>query len=81
MLVIHGDKDYRVPIGEALRLWWDLLSRQEARTAEPAPVPLLPRREPLDPQAPHAIVWYETVLAFLAQHVLGEEGAMPEILR
>ena len=24
MLVIHGDKDYRVPIGEALRLWWDL---------------------------------------------------------
>src|SRR6185436_8479912 len=21
MLVIHGDKDYRVPIGEALRLW------------------------------------------------------------
>ena len=24
MLVIHGDKDYRVPIGEALRLWNDL---------------------------------------------------------
>jgi dipeptidyl aminopeptidase/acylaminoacyl peptidase len=24
MLVIHGDRDYRVPIGEALRLWWDL---------------------------------------------------------
>ena len=22
MLVIHGDKDYRVPIGEGLRLWW-----------------------------------------------------------
>lgn len=27
MLVIHGDKDYRVPIGEGLRLWWDLASR------------------------------------------------------
>ncbi len=26
MLVIHGDKDYRVPIGEALRLWYELLS-------------------------------------------------------
>ncbi|EUA18209.1 prolyl oligopeptidase family protein [Mycobacterium xenopi 3993] len=26
MLVIHGDKDYRVPIGEALRLWYDLLA-------------------------------------------------------
>ena len=24
MLVIHGDKDYRVPVGEALRLWYDL---------------------------------------------------------
>ena len=27
MLVIHGDKDYRVPVGEALRLWWDLLGQ------------------------------------------------------
>ena len=27
MLVIHGDKDYRVPIGEALRLWTDLAGR------------------------------------------------------
>ena len=47
MLVIHGDRDYRVPIGEALRLWSDLV----ARCSEPgaAQVPLLPRREPLDP--------------------------------
>ena len=27
MLVIHGDRDYRVPVGEALRLWWDLQTR------------------------------------------------------
>jgi len=27
MLVIHGDKDYRVPVGEALRLWTDLAGR------------------------------------------------------
>ena len=26
MLVIHGDKDFRVPIGEGLRLWFELLS-------------------------------------------------------
>ena len=26
MLVIHGDRDYRVPIGEALRLWSDLMA-------------------------------------------------------
>lgn len=27
MLVIHGDKDYRVPIGEGLRLWYELLTK------------------------------------------------------
>ena len=54
MLVVHGDKDYRVPIGEGLRLWYELLSRSglpaddEGRT--PAPVPVLPRREPLGAQ-------------------------------
>ena len=30
MLVVHGDKDYRVPIGEGLRLWYELLSKQRA---------------------------------------------------
>ena len=29
MLVVHGDRDYRVPIGEGLRLWWELRSRSE----------------------------------------------------
>ena len=45
MLVIHGDKDYRVPIGEALRLGttWDA-------SMSPPQVPLLPGREPLDPR-------------------------------
>ena len=46
MLVIHGERDHRVPIGEALRLWTDL-SLGGVR----GQVPLLPRREPLDPQA------------------------------
>ena len=51
MLVIHGDKDYRVPIGEALRLWYELLTRVRAarrrRRHQPAPVPVLPDRGPL----------------------------------
>ncbi len=34
MLVIHGDKDYRVPIGEALRLWYELLSRSALPAAD-----------------------------------------------
>ena len=32
MLVIHGDKDYRVPIGEGLRLWYDLARAAGRRT-------------------------------------------------
>ena len=54
MLVIHGDKDYRVPIGEALRLWYELLtesaSARRRRRQQPAPIPLLPVGEPLGAQ-------------------------------
>lgn len=28
----------------------------------------------------HTKVWYQVVLAFLAEHVLGETGEWPEIL-
>ena len=44
------------------------------------PVPVLPGREPLDPEPGNAAIWYETVLAFLAQHVLGEEWRRPGLL-
>jgi dipeptidyl aminopeptidase/acylaminoacyl peptidase len=75
MLIIHGDRDYRVPIGEALRLWWDLVFRS-ARA-----------RFLYFPDENHWVlkpgdvgVWYETVLAFLAEHVLGEDWQRPELL-
>ena len=29
----------------------------------------------------HATLWYETVLGFLSQHVLGEAEQVPELLR
>ena len=52
MLVVHGDKDYRVPIGEGLRLWYELLSRSQlaagTKTARPPHRFLyFPGREPL----------------------------------
>jgi dipeptidyl aminopeptidase/acylaminoacyl peptidase len=79
MLVIHGDKDYRVPIGEALRLWWDLVSRS---TSEDLPHRFLYYPDEnhwvLAPQ--HARLWYETVLAFLAVHVHGEPWRTPDLL-
>jgi dipeptidyl aminopeptidase/acylaminoacyl peptidase len=75
MLVIHGDKDYRVPIGEALRLWWDL-----NRTAKDAKFLYFPDENHWILTPGNHTVWYETVYAFLGQHVLGEEWRRPELL-
>jgi dipeptidyl aminopeptidase/acylaminoacyl peptidase len=78
MLVIHGDKDYRVPIGEALRLWTDLAAR---------PGHLAGSKFLYFPDENHWVlgpgnsrIWYETVFAFLAQHVLGEPWERPALL-
>ncbi|GIH76580.1 peptidase S9 [Planobispora longispora] len=75
MLVIHGDKDYRVPIGEGLRLWWDL-----QRSGVEAKFLYFPDENHWVLKPGNAVVWYETVLAFLAQHVLGQEWKRPESL-
>jgi dipeptidyl aminopeptidase/acylaminoacyl peptidase len=75
MLVIHGDKDYRVPVGEALRLWWDLQGR-----ASETKFLYFPDENHWILGPGHVIIWYETVLAFLAQHVLGEKWRRPELL-
>jgi len=71
MLVVHGNRDYRVPVSEALRLWWDLVSRWDGDPED------LPHRFLQFTTENHwvltpgnAEVWYETVLAFCALHVL-----------
>ncbi|WP_344936121.1 S9 family peptidase [Sphaerisporangium flaviroseum] len=73
MLVIHGDKDYRVPIGEALRLWWDL-----RRSSVESKFLYFPDENHWILKPGNVVAWYETVLAFLGQHVLGEEWKRPE---
>lgn len=84
MLVIHGDKDYRVPIGEGLRLWYELLSRSGLPAGEDGTSPhrflYFPNENHwvLTPQ--HAKVWYQVVSAFLAEHVLGETRELPSEL-
>ncbi len=75
MLVIHGDKDYRVPIGEALRLWWDL-----SRYGVEAKFLYFPDENHWILTPGNARIWYETVFAFLAQHVLGQDWARPDLL-
>jgi dipeptidyl aminopeptidase/acylaminoacyl peptidase len=82
MLVIHGDRDYRVPIGEALRLWAELAehhSDDEGRM--PHKFLYFPDENHwvLGPQ--HAKVWYSTVFAFLDSTVHGKDWQPPDLLR
>jgi dipeptidyl aminopeptidase/acylaminoacyl peptidase len=75
MLVIHGERDHRVPIGEALRLWTDL-----KRHGVEAKFLYFPDENHWILRPPHVRVWYETVLAFLDQHVLGKDWVRPKLL-
>jgi dipeptidyl aminopeptidase/acylaminoacyl peptidase len=78
MLVIHGDKDYRVPIGEALRLWTDLAGRPGQLAG--SKFLYFPNENHWVLSPGNSLIWYETVLAFLAQHVLGEPWERPALL-
>jgi dipeptidyl aminopeptidase/acylaminoacyl peptidase len=72
MLIVHGNRDYRVPVSEALRLWWDLARRHDGRP-ETMPHRFLQltgeNHWVLSPA--NAEIWYSTVLGFCAEHVLG----------
>jgi dipeptidyl aminopeptidase/acylaminoacyl peptidase len=75
MLVIHGELDHRVPVGEALRLWVDLLRHDvEAKFL------YFPDENHWIAKPQHARVWYETVLAWLDHHLLGKEWQRPPAL-
>lgn len=70
MLVVHGNRDYRVPISEALRLWWDLVSHFDGDPAD------LPHRFLQFTGENHwiltpgnAAVWWRTVQGFVEEHV------------
>jgi dipeptidyl aminopeptidase/acylaminoacyl peptidase len=75
MLVIHGNRDYRVPLSEGLRLWWDLNRHQV-----PAKFLYFPDENHWILSPGNARIWYETVFAFLAEHVLGEPWRRPGLL-
>jgi dipeptidyl aminopeptidase/acylaminoacyl peptidase len=75
MLVVHGDKDYRVPIGEGLRLWWDL-----QRKGVESKYLYFPDEGHWVLKPDNARVWYETVWAWLATYVDGEDWQRPSLL-
>ena len=84
MLVIHGDKDYRVPIAQGHALWHDL----HEYSATPRDAQGRSRHRYLYfPDEGHWIqgrgnaqVWYETFLGFLDEHVRGETWERPATL-
>ncbi len=81
MLVIHGDRDYRVPIGEGLRLWAELLERSAADGATPHRFLYFPDENHWVLKPQHAKVWYEVVEAFLDTTVHGKQWQVPDLLR
>jgi len=81
MLVIHGDKDYRVPIGEGLRLWYELLSKSQQAADGDGRTPhrflYYPDENHWILQPQHAKVWYGVVEHFLAKNVLDQDVPLP----
>jgi dipeptidyl aminopeptidase/acylaminoacyl peptidase len=81
MLICHGNRDYRVPVSEALRLWWDLVGRWDGAPED------LPHRFLQFTGENHwvlspgnAEIWYDAVLGFCGQHVVGESWTPSELL-
>ncbi|MCC5949289.1 MAG: S9 family peptidase [Nitriliruptoraceae bacterium] len=75
MLVIHGERDLRVPISEALMLWTDL-----KRNGVDARFLYFPDENHWVLKPQNARLWYETVLAFLAEHLDDADFERPELL-
>ncbi len=81
VLVIHGDKDYRVPIGEGLRLWAELAERSGDDGSVPHKFLYFPDENHWVLKPQHAKVWYQVVEAFLDTTVHGKQWQVPDLLR
>jgi dipeptidyl aminopeptidase/acylaminoacyl peptidase len=80
VLLTHGNRDYRVPVSEALRMWWDLVSRWPGRPADmPHRFLQLTSENHWVLSPSNARVWNQTVLDFCDHHVRGR-GEVPDLL-
>ncbi len=75
MLVIHGARDQRVPLGNAHSLWTALQMR-----GVPSRLLVFPDENHWILKPQNARLWYRTVLAFLDEHVLGKQWERPPLL-
>jgi dipeptidyl aminopeptidase/acylaminoacyl peptidase len=81
MLVTHGDRDYRVPIGDAVHLWWSLWQEYDGDPADfPHRFLYYPTENHWITAPHHAKIWYQTVFAFLGWHLHNEKWIRPELL-
>ena len=73
-----------MPIGEGLRLWYELLSESgrpaddEGKTDHRLLYFPSENHWVLSPQ--NAKIWYQVVTGFLSRHVLGQDVELPEML-
>ncbi len=74
-LVVHGEQDYRVPVGEGLALYTELQRRDV-----PSALLYLPDENHWVVRPGNIRVWYGAVLAWLDHHVLGMPWRRPELL-
>jgi len=75
MLVVHGELDYRVPVGEGLRLWTDL-----KRNGVEAKFLYFTDEHHWVAKPSNARIWYETVLRFVDHYARGREWNNPDLL-
>lgn len=75
MLVIHGERDFRVPAAEGIRLF-TILQLQGV----PSQFLYFPDEGHWILKPQNVRLWYQTVLAFLEHHVRGGEWQRPDFL-
>jgi dipeptidyl aminopeptidase/acylaminoacyl peptidase len=63
-LVIHGERDYRVPVGEALALFEALQHH-----GVPSELLMFPDEHHWITRPRNIVAWYETVVGFLARYM------------
>jgi len=74
-LVIHGEHDYRVPVGEGIALYTEL-----QRRGVPSALLYLPDENHWVQKPGNIRIWYDAVIAWLDHHVRGEPWRRPELL-
>lgn len=67
-LLVHGGRDYRVPVTESLRQWWEVLHRAGE---DPSPHRFLhfPDENHFVLHPKNSGIWLRTVLGFLDEHL------------